>query len=114
LGLDPHETVALSPILAPLLDGGSLAPTEYGRRPFCCSLHDRRFCAKNRAERGWWSRNGDHGARVSVHREEWASSQPIQTAWRYGMLRTVANGAGDVVGAPTNGDLVRQHAISIL
>jgi len=29
-----HENVALSPILAPQLDGGSLAPTEYGQRPF--------------------------------------------------------------------------------
>jgi len=57
----------------------------------CRSSHDRRLGAKNRAERGWLHPNGDHGARVSVHREEWGRSQPIQAAQRYGMLRNVVN-----------------------
>jgi len=55
------------------------------------SPHDRRLGAKNRAERGWLHPNGDHGARVSVHREERARSQPIQATQRYARLRNVVN-----------------------
>jgi len=31
------------------------------------------------------------GARVSVHRQEWARPQPTQTTQRYGTIRNVAN-----------------------
>jgi hypothetical protein len=97
---EPHPSAILTPSAGRRRDGDSLAPTEYGRRPSRRSPHDRRFCAKNRAERGWWSRNGDHGTRVSAHREERTRPQPIQTAQRYSTSRTTANSAGDTVDHP--------------